>query len=100
MSASTKLHQLESKISELQKQHQLLLKERQQEIAALISMVDLAQLDDKTLMGGLLFLKEKITTQNPMMETWHTAGEKFLRQYKLRTSSFPQSQAGEKKAGR
>jgi cell division protein ZapA (FtsZ GTPase activity inhibitor) len=68
MNASTKLHQLESKISELQSQHRLLLKERQQEIAALLTMLDLSSVNDKILTGGLLFLKEKITTQSSIME--------------------------------
>ena len=85
MSASIKMRQLESRISDLQTQHQVLLKERQQEIAILISVLDLAHLDDKTLLGGLLFLRDKITTQDPMVEAWHTAGEKFLRCSKPRT---------------
>ena len=79
MTASIKIRQLESRISDLQNQHQLLLKERQQEIAVLLSAIDLAHLDDKTLLGGLLYLKDKITTQDPMVEAWHAAGEKFLR---------------------
>ncbi len=60
MSASKQLRQLESRISDLQNQHQRLLKERQQEIAILLTAVDLAHLDDKILVGGLLFLKEKL----------------------------------------
>lgn len=79
------MRHLESKISDLQNQHQLLLKERQQEIASLLTAVDLAHLDDKTLMGGLLFLKEKSTTQDPILEAWRDAGEKFLRRTKSKT---------------
>lgn len=71
MSASTKLCQLESKLSGLQNQHQFLLIERQQEIAIIISAIDLAHLDDKTLMGGLLFLKEKIIAKG--FFKWHTS---------------------------
>lgn len=82
MTASTKLHQLESKISDLQTQHQLLLKERQQEISILLSSVDLAHLEDKTLLGVLLFIRDKITTQDPILETWQDVGEKFLRRTK------------------
>ena len=52
------MHQLESKILDLQNQYQSLLKERQQEITHLLSAIGLAHLDDHTLLGGLLFLKE------------------------------------------
>ena len=77
------MQQLGSKISELQDQYQRLLKERQQEISALLSTLDLAHLDDKTLIGGLLFIKAKTTTKDPILEAWHDAGEKFLRHTKL-----------------
>lgn len=90
MSASLKMRQLQSKISGFQNQYQDLLKERQQEIASLISAIDLAHLDDKILLGGLLFIREKITTQDPILEAWHDAGEKFLRQHKSR--AHPRSQ--------
>lgn len=96
MAASLKMRQLKSKISELQKHYQLLLKERQTDIAALIPMADLAHLDDKTLMGGFLFLKEKISTEDPIMEAWHVAGEKFLRQHKPK----PQHDGRQCKAGK
>ena len=79
------MRQLESKISDLQTQYQRLLNQRQQEIAALLSAIDLAHLDDKTLMGGLLFLKGKITTQDSMVEVWRDAGEKFLRRSKSKS---------------
>lgn len=95
MSASLKIRQLESKISDLQSQHQILLKERQQEIAVLFSTVDLAHLDDKILLGYLLFLKDKITTQDRMLEAWHDAGEKFLRRSKPKT----RPEKGEEQAG-
>jgi hypothetical protein len=85
MSVSTKLHHLKSKVSELQNQYQQILKEREHEIAVLLSTIELAHLDDKTLLGGLLFLKDKITTQDPIMEVWYAAGEKFLRQHKSRS---------------
>src|SRR5207247_1133377 len=73
------------KLSGLQNQHQILLRERQQEMAVLLSATDLADLDDKILVGGLLFLKDKITTQDPIVEAWRDAGEKFLRRTKPRT---------------
>lgn len=99
MSASTKLHQLESKISDLQKQHQLLLKERQQEIATLLTAVDLAHIDNKMLTGGLLFLKEKISIKDPIVEVWREAGEKFLRYTKPKTRPHQQSSEGDKRTG-
>lgn len=79
MSVSLKLRQLESKISTLQSQHQNLLKDRRQEIAALITSLELAQIEDNILLGALLFLKNKIATQDPLLEAWHDAGERFLR---------------------
>ncbi|MBX9621541.1 MAG: hypothetical protein K2X28_05900 [Alphaproteobacteria bacterium] len=83
MSVSLKLRQLESKISTLQTQHQTLLKDRQQEIAGLITSLELAHVEDNLLIGVLLFLKDKITTQDPtgltMVEAWRDAGDRFLR---------------------
>jgi hypothetical protein len=82
MKPSAKIRDLEAKILDLQAQHQHLLNQRQQEIAALITQVDLTQTDDKILIGGLLFLKEKITINDSMLEAWHNAGERFLRRTK------------------
>ena len=88
MTASLKMRQLELKISNLQAQHQVLLKECQQEITVLLSTADLAHLDDKTLVGGLLFFFFFFTVQAPILEAWHDTGEKILRHHK------PQSQHG------
>ena len=82
MNTSLKMRQLESRISDLQKKHQHLLAQRQQDIAALITTLDLVHIEDKILIGGLMFLKDKITTQSPIMEGWLNAGERFLRQIK------------------
>lgn len=82
MKASLKINQIESKISDLQSQKQRLLAERQKEIAALIAALDLAILEDKVLMGGLQFLKDKVTTKDPIVEDWQNAGERFLRHTK------------------
>ena len=79
MSVSLKLRQLETKISTLQTQHQTLLKDRQQEIAGLITSLELAHVEDNLLIGALLFLKDKISTQDPILEAWQDAGERFLR---------------------
>ena len=71
---SLKLRQLDSKILTLQTQHKNLLKDRSQEIAVLITSLELAPIEDNILLGGLLFLKEKITTQDPtglaLVEAW------------------------------
>ena len=86
MSVSLKLRQLESKISTLQSQHQNLLKDRRQEIAGLIALLELAHIEDNILLGALLFLKDKISTQDPtgltLVEAWRDAGERFLRRSK------------------
>lgn len=76
------LRQIESKISDLQKQHQHLLTQRQQDIASLITSLNLAHIDDQILIGGLMFLKDKITTQDPLAENWRDAGGRFLRRTK------------------
>ncbi len=87
MSVSLKLRQLESKISTLQTQHQNLLKDRQQEIAGLIISLDFAQVEDNILLGALLFLKNKIATQDPILEAWRSTGERFLRRSKSKKQS-------------
>lgn len=81
------MHQIQSKIFDLQTQYERLLKERQQAITTLITNLDLAALEDHLLMGGLLFVKDKTTTKDPIMEVWRDAGEKFLRRTKPRNSS-------------
>ena len=86
MSASVKMRQLQSKISGLQVQYQHLLTQRQQDIATLITSLDLASMEDASLVGGLLFVKDKVTTQDPIAEGWLSAGEKFLRQTKSKNT--------------
>ncbi|MBT4880515.1 MAG: conjugal transfer protein TraD [Alphaproteobacteria bacterium] len=80
MNASLKIEKLEAKISGLKSQYQLLLHGRQKELAELISKLNLTHIDNKTLMGGFLFLQSKITTQDPIVEDWHNTGARFLRQ--------------------
>ena len=87
MTASLKLQHLESKISKLEFQKQGLLKQRLDHIAELISKLDLSHLDDKILAGGLLFLREKITMSDPIMEDWRQAGERFLRKHRPKRKS-------------
>ncbi|MBT5389150.1 MAG: hypothetical protein HOL16_00325 [Alphaproteobacteria bacterium] len=79
MSASLKIHQVETKISDLKAKYQCLLGERQKEVSDLIANLNLVHIDNKTLMGGLIFLREKITTEDPIVEAWRDAGERFLR---------------------
>lgn len=101
MSASTKrsrgrhvkdMHQLKAKISTLQSQYQQLAQQRQEDIASLLSWVDLTSVEDTLLMGAFLFVKDQITTKDStglaLTEAWQDAGEKFLR----RTKSKPYSQ--------
>ena len=97
MSASVKMRQLESKISDLQTQYQRLLPQRQQDIATLITFLDLASMEDAALVGGLMFVKSKVTTQDPIVEGWRNAGERFLRQTKSKNlSSFTVNSAPQK----
>ncbi len=76
------LHQLKSKISDLQTRYQHLLNQHQEDIAQLITRLDLAPLEDEILIGGLLFLKDKIAKSDPLMEEWRDAGARFLRRKK------------------
>lgn len=77
--ASTKLHQLETKIADLKSQYADLMEERHGEVATLIAKTDLPLLDNKTLMGGLLSLKNQLAVNPAQKEAWRDAGEKFLR---------------------
>src|SRR5260221_2702214 len=87
MTASLKLQRLESKISKLDSQKQDLLKQRLDETAELMSKLNLANLNDKLLVGALLFIQERITRGDPMTEDWHQAGERFLRKNRANRKS-------------
>jgi len=89
MTASLKLRQLETKISNLQAKKQELFQQRLLDIAGLISQIDLAHIDDKLLAGGFQFMREKITACDPIQEGWQQAGEKFLRKHKTKRNSSP-----------
>jgi hypothetical protein len=60
--------------------------QRSKELAALITSIDLAHVEENILFGALLFLKDKITTQDPtgltLVEAWRDAGDRFLRRSK------------------
>ncbi|MGC8483868.1 MAG: hypothetical protein ACP5OE_09535, partial [Thermodesulfobium sp.] len=58
------MHQIKSKMLALQEEYQKLLTQRQRDIASLIATLDLAHIDDQLLIGGLMFLKEKITIKD------------------------------------
>ena len=81
------MRQIASKISDLQVQYQHLLTQRQQDIATLIASLDLASMEDTLLVGGLIFVKNKITAQDPIVEGWRNAGERFLRQTKSKNTA-------------
>lgn len=98
MKASLKISQIESKISDLQSQRKRLLVDRQNEIASLIAALDFTSLEDKVLIGGLRFLKHKISTKDPLVEDWHIVGERFLQHTKRckrihssKKDSYPES---------
>lgn len=91
MSASMKLARgrpaknmqlLASKISELQTLYQQQAQHRQEDIVHLLSWVDLTPVDDPILMGAFIFIQNKITTKDPIVEDWNAAGARFLRQSK------------------
>lgn len=81
------MRQLESKILDLQNQYQHLLNQRQQDITAIIATLDLASLEDPLIIGGLLFLKEKVATKDSIVEAWRDAGEKFLRRTRAKKNT-------------
>jgi hypothetical protein len=76
-------------MSALQEEYEKRLLQRQQDIASLIVTLDLAHIDDQLLIGGLLFLRDKITTQDSLVEGWRNAGDRFLRQTKKSKSLNP-----------
>jgi hypothetical protein len=82
MTASLKIQKLDSKITALQAQQQELLKQRLLDIAQHISRLNLAQMDDVKLVKGLLFLQDRINKEDPALEDWQHAAEKFLRKPK------------------
>ena len=96
MSASIKLargrpaknmRQIKSKIDELQSRYQQQAQRRQEDIATLLSWVDLTPVDDSILMGAFLFIQNKIITQDPLVEDWNDTGLRFLRQPKSQNLS-------------
>ena len=80
MPASAKIRNIESKISALQAKHQQLLEQRHRDIVSMIAELDFVHVDDKILMGALIFVKEKITSEDSITEDWRDAGSRFLRQ--------------------
>ncbi len=81
------MHHIKAKISDLQLQYDSLLKQRQQDIAHLITTLDLASLEDQILVGGLLYIRDKTIAQDAVMEVWRDAGERFLRRPKSQKHS-------------
>lgn len=79
------MRQLASKISDLQSKYQQQAQRRQEDIVRLLSWVDLTPLDDSVLMGAFLFIQNKITNKDPILEDWNNIGARFLRQSKSTT---------------
>lgn len=76
------MQQLASKISNLQLKYQQQAQRRQEDIVHLLSWIDLTPVDDPILVGAFLFIQNKITTKDPIVEDWNNAGIRFLRQPK------------------
>lgn len=83
---SKNMQRIASKISDLQSLYQQQAQCRQKEIIHLLSWVDLTHLDDAVLMGAFLFIQNKLTTKDPIVEDWNHAGAQFLRQSKSQNS--------------
>lgn len=84
---SKNMQRLASKIFDLQSLYQQQAQRRQEQITALVSRVDLAPVDDSILMGAFLFIQNKLTTKDPIVEDWNNAGARFLRQSKTQNLS-------------
>lgn len=82
MKSSLKMQQIESKIADLQSQHDQLIQKRNSEVAELVLKVGLHTIDNKTLVGGLLHVLNVINTNPSQKEAWHDAGQKFLKRRK------------------
>jgi hypothetical protein len=85
---SKNMQRLASKISDLQSLYQQQSQRRQEQIAALVSRVDLTSVDDPILMGAFLFIQNKLATKDPIVEDWNNAGIRFLRQSKSQNLSL------------
>ncbi|MBP9777471.1 MAG: hypothetical protein KBD36_06505 [Alphaproteobacteria bacterium] len=81
------MQRLASKISDLQSLYQQQARRRQEDIVHLLSRVDLASVDDSILMGAFLFIHNKLTTKDPLVEDWNDTGLRFLRQPKSQNLS-------------
>lgn len=87
MPASLKMLQLKQKIAQLETSYQSLLQDRAKELSQLICAVGLDDINDPTLMGGLLFIKQKIMNEDGIMGDWQAAGTRFLRSKRPRLKS-------------
>jgi hypothetical protein len=79
---SKNMQRIASKISDLQSLYQQQAQRRQKEIIHLLSGIALTSVEDPILMGAFLFIQNKITTKDPIVEDWNVAGARFLRQSK------------------
>lgn len=87
MPASLKMLQLKKKIAQLETTYQSLLQDRADELSQYICALGLDDVDDKTLIGGLLFIKQKIMNADEIKEDWQAAGTRFLRSKRSRFNS-------------
>ncbi len=99
-SALQGMRQLKSKISDLETQYQRYVEHRQKEITTLLTCIDLTQMEDLNLTGAFLFIKEKEATNDSLMEKWHAAGMRFLRQNRTNKPRLSEGNAPSQKINR
>lgn len=79
------LQKIERQKEILEETRQKFLKERLPEITSLLQKLDVASVDDSVLTGVLLFMKEKISQKDPLLDEWRKNGEKYFRKKRKKT---------------
>ena len=74
-----KLSNIEDKIQKLQDERERIKLKRSADITKIIHRINIDHIDDSILVGALLYLKDKIETDQKLEEEWLAAGRKFLR---------------------
>lgn len=75
----SKIDELKDRIQKDLEKIKLLEQKRNDELAKLISKLDLKDLEDDVLVGALLYVKKQVATKSPLTEEWLDAGQKFLK---------------------
>lgn len=84
--STKKLSQIDTRIQKLMAEKNELVKNRSQEIAELITTINLTLIDEHVLVGALLSLKEDVINNTSNIEIWRQMGAKFFRN-KSRTTN-------------